>query len=1504
MPRCCALEVEEFLRRGVLAHGFARLHCNECGHDDVVAVSCEGRGFCPSYSKRGGSTPKPYPGAIMATDEPAPIERTFQDIPEQQPLDIESAATISDLGYRGGLTWGELLKSPRVLIVSEAGAGKTHECRAQRRAKWDAGEPAFYLELAVLAKDNVRDILGPEEVVRFDAWLASQSDVATFFLDSIDELNLTLGSFEIALKKLAKALGGQLGRAHIVVTSRPIPIDQKIMREILPIPAPPDTAATGEEFADLAMGNRRDMKEAPVVRDWRNVALLPLSDKQMRMMAVHEGVTDADSLLEDIRRRNAEEFARRPQDLIEICADWRSYKRIRTHRDQVASNVNVKLQPRKEESAPLSYNESVNGASRLALAAALTRKLTLRHSAEADRHGPQEEKPLDPATILPDWPAKKRATLLERPLFGFASYGRVRFHHRSVIEYLTAQRLNDLRSQGMPFRALRRMLFTETAQGITVVRPSMLSTAAWVALDDPKIFHELLEHEPSALFNYGDPESLTLHQRKKALRAYVEHYGDGSWRGMRVPHIQVSRFAGPDLGDEIVELWSEGIENEEVRGLLLELAGTGRNAECADIAHSVACDTALSMDERQGGLSVLIALGDARLGLLCNSLADEPVSWPDSLSRWAVVSLFPNHLSVEQLAKVLSRITESKGTVGDISYNLSRKIDRVNLDAPTLEELRERLTALVEEGQSWDEHKWPHLQTSRHFVVPALASSCVRLFEREVRTPEVLRSAIIAYRLTDRDYSCIESRKTLRDMLKSAPGKVREALFLADDAFLQSVNPEAEAANRYFRVAVHDGTIVLDPALDAAWLTARVSDRSIPADQRAVALEALIRMRGDATWEEHTATLKTHVFDLPKLVAVLDELTKPRKQSAEMAELERADAERQRQREHDDARARASWVAFWNEVGTNPDSVLSDERVDTTTLNLWRAMERGGENSRESGWNRRFIERYFGKDVANRIRLAFMNLWRRYRPTLRSERPDQEKNTYDVRWQLGLAAIHAEAEDPTWVSKLSPDEARLALRFVPVQPNGFPAWLDAIGIAHPSALTSVLGQELGAELTEPPSSNPSMLQNVRGASPALAASFLPVLQEWLAKGAWRNGTAEMQAEYHNRLSQVLSILIGHHEAAVRASVRALAESELSAHPDGPLARLWLPTLMRLDPPAGVDALERALAPIKPAKFGAGIDWFARLFGRHCGNEGVPLSNPLFTPALLLRLTRLAYQHVAREYDMARRDGMYTPNARDDAEHARNAVLSALLAAEGQAGWEAKLEMVNEPLFAHFRDRICAIALQRAAEEADAYALGEKEVAALEEFRELAPVTRDDMFALMKDRLDDLEDDFVRDESPRASWELIVDEAMMRQVIALRLRDTSNARYKVNQEAVTAEGKETDIRIVSVASDQEAVIELKVGEKPRSAAELRAAIKGQLVTKYMAPDCRRAGCLMVTSKGKKRWRHPDTGARLNLSGLVEMLNEECARLERQMGGSVRLIARGLDLSPRLPTEKSR
>ena len=61
---------------------------------------------------------------------------------------------------------------------------------------------------------------------------------------------------------------------------------------------------------------------------------------------------------------------------------------------------------------------------------------------------------LDADAILPAWTEARRQALLRRALFDPATYGRIRFHHRSVQEYLAACRLRRLRDRGMSSRAL------------------------------------------------------------------------------------------------------------------------------------------------------------------------------------------------------------------------------------------------------------------------------------------------------------------------------------------------------------------------------------------------------------------------------------------------------------------------------------------------------------------------------------------------------------------------------------------------------------------------------------------------------------------------------------------------------------------------------------------------------------------------------------------------------------------------------------------------------------------------------------------------------------------------------------------------------------------------------------------------------------------------------------------------------------------------------------------
>lgn len=1435
---------------------------------------------------------------------PSSIKRSFRDLSDAEVTDIEKASTLARVGFSSGFDWEEVLRSQRVLIVSEAGVGKTYECQQQQAKLWNAGEPAFFLDLATLSREAVHDMLTYEEGLRFDAWLRSQSEIATFFLDSIDELKLTLGKFEQALKKLNNALKGQLGRTRIIITTRPVPVDPELIINYLPIPEAEEAGPTPEAFADMAMGRTKKKSandEKP--KACRNVGLMPLSREQMRDFAVAQGVSDPDALLDDISQRYAEEFAQRPQDLLELCADWRQHHRIRCHREQVETNIAVKLKPSVEraERAELSQEKAIEGASRLALAAILTRKLTIRHSADSDDIKASQAA-LDASRILTDWNAAAQATLLELPLFGFASYGRVRFHHRSVIEFLAAKRLDALLKRGVSFKSVKRQLFVNTAQGVLTVRPSMRPVAAWLSLSYDTIFEDIIALDPAVVLDYGDTQSLRLKQRIIALKAYVARYGHGGWRGLNTPRIQVHRFASHELSETVKCLWDNGIENPEVRDLLLQIIIFGKLNGCGEIAFKSAVDVARPISERTLAITALRKLNDPRIHELVNSIKNDLAIWPDKIARRAVIALFPTYMPVSRLSQILRRINEDTRSVDGFSYYLPRAIETDKLSPDYLDQLREALTQLIADGITWESDKFPHLRTKRPDLMASLIAACRRQAADGVRTEAWINSCLLVIRLSKDDYDGKEALTVLRRALTNLPPDVREIAFWNEAAFLESLHERKDAWSRLFELS-QCGGIQLSDEKDALWIRRRLADPDEPFEHRELMLWAeMLLINGKASdHRDLLLSLKSIVADAPELVSIIDNRLRPPEDNAKLRQLEEEHAKLANDKRRRQVEAHDSWVMFWGEIAERPDAVFAADRAENTAWNLWKALKRSGHESRASGWNRRFIEEQFGKPVADRLRETMMNTWRNDRPTLRSERPDAEKDTFLVRWQFGLAGIAAEAEDRNWAKRLTEQEAELACRYAPIELNGFPSWLESLVIEHPAAIDRVLGAELSLSLSEVANGDgySMFLQNVSYATPLIAALFARRIRDWLSKYV-QTDVSPNNPQSGQNLRQAIKIIIKNGSDHDREFIVSLARQRLIKGLTAPFADIWLCALLHLNPVGGVDFLENGLKDVTASKSGVGAELFAKIFDSDYGGVGVNFEAPDFSPSLLLRLLRLTYQHI-RIKDDAFHEGIYSSDTRDKAERARNAVLSALLSTTGSEGWAVKLEMTEDPLFAHIKDRVTALASEKAAEEAESPALTESECVTLDKTGETPPKTPEAMFSLMRDRLDDIDDLLLRDISPRELWASIERERLMRKEIARELANAANQCYTIDQESVTADENETDIRFRSTSSMQQGVIELKLADE-RSGSDLFNTIYDQLLTKYMATDECRAGCLLVTIAKERNWRHPKTGESIDFNELMIVLNDEADRLSKELGGAAKLMAKGLDLRPRLKPEK--
>ncbi len=1442
--------------------------------------------------------------------QPSRIRRTFGTLSQEKAADIENLMLREQLGLAPNIDWDELLKSMRVLIVSEAGAGKTFECKTQRQQLWDGGEPAFFLELSDLAVSSFDELLSSQEETRFHAWQTSQSDVATFFLDSIDELKLTFGSFSRAINKLSKKLQGNLERVRIVITTRPIPVDQHLIRQHFPYQGSPKerAAPSAERFAEIASGQMMQAEptdDKDSATSFLLVRLHPLSDAQIREMAATQHVTDIDDFVASIRNKNAQDFARRPQDLIELCADWRASKSIRTHQEQVLQNIQVKLKARVDRAEPgeLSPARALEGASRLALAAMLAHKLTIRHNTESDLEANPQSIALEPDRVLNDWSAKEIQTLLERSIFGFASYGRVRFHHRSVVEYLAAHRLDNRLSAGMSLKAVKRLLFAETSHNVKVIKPSMRPIAAWLARLNPSIFEEVRNREPEVLLSEGDPESLSPRQRIEALRTFVSQYGDGGRRGLKIPSLQVSRFASQDLSPTVREMLERGVKNTEVRQLLLQLVAYAGMHECSDHVFAIAMDPSVEDDERLDAIDALVQLADPRLSTLVQEMQEPSERWSERLIRGAINELFPVYLGPEALVQLLVSLPVApKPESGRMGY-LARVVRDTNLSDAELQRLFDSISAVLNESVSWTED-WPYICVSRPDLVPLLAITGRRLSTAELITQEVVEGLVLSLAISIAFHLSGEHFTAIREVFANAPSQVREFVFLCEDSLRQRLKPENDPRSRLYASSF---TIDLNHAQDSEWINAALADRQHSLDLRQLMLEASLTQVADRSreWASYVETLRPLVSDDPALLSKIDAALQPSPTSAQMVEYERRHAQRKREAERRVSEEMQHWADFWNRLIDDPEGVLDSPIGEQMLEALCEIMERAPGPNQTAGWNRRFLEQHFGLSVTNHLHARMRTLWPTQCPTLPMDRSQDEINVVQVRWQLGLTALWAQAEDPLWATKISETQARIAAHYIPLEYLGCPGWIEQLAKEFPDVVQSVLGRQLRWELEKVVEQGDylNVLNVIKNSPPFFAQLFIVDLQSWLSAFIEPTQTDDSGPAIWERPKSVLAILMGQNVEGDRGVLRDTVLEKLRLASNPAFVHLWLSALFALDPEAATHELTQLLLPIVPAPKGPGVDFFSSVFGGRWNGWPFDLGFERFTVSQRVRLLRLAYQHV-RPSDDLHREGSFTPTPRDDAEQARNTLLSAVLALMGPEAWVAKMELVADPLFAHFRDRLTLLAKQKAAEEMDKSEMTEDEISRLDNIGEAPPKTRDEMFALMQDRLDDIDDLLLQDASPREAWANISLEKLMRREIARRLKDTANGLYTIDQEGATADEKETDIRMRST-SGQEATIELKVGDQTWSGADLRRTLRDQLLNKYMAADRCKTGCLMVTvASSRRQWQHPDTHVMMNLERLRTLLEEEAGQLMEEAGHQVRILVKILDLRPRLETESTK
>ena len=1457
------------------------------------------------------------------------LDRQFHALTDAELEDTEDLAALGDYGL--GMGWPKLLEQhDRVILLAEAGAGKTAEMRQQARRLAEEGRFAFFVALESLDREPVEDVLSAGEAERLEEWKADGHAPAWFFLDAVDELKLTKGKLDRALRRISKTLDGRLDRARIVISCRHSDwgphVDAATVKDSLSTPVknvgvrsePSEQAfldalrresgraASGDDDPvfqeDAATHERQDARSRDALR---TVVMLPMNDRRIERFARQYGVRDVAAFLAEIRRQGAWIFAGRPLDLAELITTWTCSGVLGTRAQQHETNVTAKLKddPDRPDNGVLADDRARSGAERLALALALTRNRTIR-SPEQTLDIDRAEGVLDPARILSDWTKAERQALLRRALFDPATYGRVRFHHRSIQEYLAARRLRTLREQGMPIKSLLRLLFAES-YGVKVALPSMREIAAWLALWNDDVRGELIEREPEALLNMGDPGSLDMTARAGLVRGFAATYGRGRSRHLDIPLTEVRRLAHPDLAPVIRECWNTGASNEDVRELLIEMIWQGRIESCADLARVVAFDDASEPDPRVIAIRALVVC-DRRddVAKLANAMLDESTGWPARVVHGVAADLFPRFITADQLVALMERTRESKLTVGGFEWVSQRIVEAIEPLSEPAVALRDKLADLVRRGR-FRETGLYNLHSRFGYLAPALATLCDRQMTATTGQPDadLVRAAVIACRFSRFSSLRRDNREHVAALRAhvAADATLRRDAFWAELAFADEVDPTDDALHRFFNVAGGvRGRLVPHPTeADRSWLVEALADAE-KTERRAVALHALIGIwqqngRGDADLD----AIRTSMKGDAALGKILDQWTAPPKRNKERERIEREHRRRERAEAKREGEMLKDWKKWRDALIADPADAFSAAKIETTLFDLyWPLRATNGRWDRYDVWDKDKLTHWFGADVASRAEDAFRALWRDTRPDLWSARPAEERNRTPENWIFGLLGVSAEAATPGWTGTLSSRDAATAATYATIELNGFAPFVTDLAASHPAEVAAVIGGEATAELAMGDDHDRlPMLQDLEHADVALKRLCAPRLLTALQRRP-SVVTDDAIGRWTRHLDQVLHVLDATGDATERERIAEECVGRFKAAPTGPMAPLWLKGLFRFDAVQGaetlIDAFEDDAGTGASGIRGRAVETFAALFGDD-RSIGFDVSDPDRRARLLGRLVRYAYAFVRPADDQVHED-VYSPNTRDHAERARNALLHWLLGTPGPETRRVLLEIADHDEFADMRDRLRLRARKRAADDAEFPPYAPDAVGVLEKQYEIPPNDRDGLFDLLLDRLDDLAHDLAHgDFSNWRTVQSITEESEMQRTIASRLHDRANGVYTVTREEEVADGNRTDVRLVA-GSGQKVAVEVKIADNGWSVKKLEHALRAQLAGRYLRHSNCAAGCLLLTYHGrKKHWTDPVTKKRLAFRDVVSLLEEKAEALEQEHRHRIRVAVFGLDLA---------
>lgn len=1415
------------------------------------------------------------------------LDRTFSIIP----FDSDASDEVELSGRHNGsgdLHWPELLKYRRVILLSEAGSGKTAEIRNVTRQLRSEGKMAFFLRIENVSQD-LEDAIEEGSFDEFESWLDSGAE-GWLFMDSVDEARLKdPRDFERAIRKIGRLTRRLGAQAHILITGRSTAWRARTDLAIC------ESTFALESIDKRAPVNATDVPDAvahtaPTKTKSRGsflvVTLDDIHGKQVDRFFAATGVDDAKAFRVELDRRDAWSLTTRPLDFLELVDYWHAHQRIGSRLELMRSSIDRRLEEHDQNRAemkPIAPEKLREGVRLIAAATTLGQMSAVRvPDGDANKQG------IPVRSVLRGWNDEDAGALLSRPIFEPGIYGTVRFHHRTVREYLTAEWLHELILDAAS-RVKIENLFFRTQYGIQVINPSLRPVLPWLALLDTRICSRLEEVAPEVFFEGGDPGQLQLTTRRNVLRKACEHLAQPAHSWLVTDYSAVQRFAHHDLTADIKDLLALYSNDDDITWFLLRMVWQGEVVGALAEAKQFAL-TAPHKHTRLAAIRAVIDLGtpqdiaEVRQGLLAG---DKEVNreWVAEL----VDNLPSSSESLCWLLEAIERAAKKERYSGRDS--LAMRLSSLAADLP-LEHLPTFICGLGEllDKPPTKSHGFNTISQRYIWVAEIAGQGVLRLIqERDSFALDEVALAILSKLAQAHIYDERDVRELGENLRATVPNW-----------------PELDYKLFWYDVEVaRKGRVHQNEAVINVWQligfrpfwTLNKENFSLACDQivsladfqdrhMAMSMGVEIYKQHGRPTEWKIQLLKATESDAA-LREKLDLLLNPPKREVEEWEIKQAQRkEESAKREVAAANRRREWrdglgakVAQINSpepgmMTRHQSDLLNEMREGTSSSNSWSS----------GNWESLVPE--FGMPVAQAFREGAIHFWRGYLPRLPSEGAEANSTPYQV--ILGLTGLAIEArEEAAGFFEMSRRDAAYAMRYALLEFGRFPVWLPKLFERHPHPIRDIVAHEICYELGQPYSDSGGnhVLRRLRHGGEWLCEALATPLMARLAQ----------PVKTLESLQLVLSVLVessvSDQALAELASERAIAENDLDIAPS------WFAVWIGSEPAKGIPALAARIdsLPSNAEKAHFAMLCLIGLVGgqnaRRCRENYKTVKH-----AKALYLLVNEYVRITDDIPRAGTDVCF-PGLRDDAQDARDGLLAFIRETPGKEAFLALEEIAQAHPVESLRPWSAFYAEQKATADSQTPPWPPEKVIDFHNSLENTPSTHRELWNLAIDRLLDLK--HLLEESDSSWAELLLpssQETSVRKFIGDWCRDRATGRYGVVQEEQLADDKRPDYRFLNTQFDAPVPVELKLSQN-LSGPDHFERLENQLCRNYLRDD--RSSCgifLLVSRDDQTRWETPK-GDRVGFDGLVAALQEHWLSIAARYPGAEDIKVIGIDLTKR-------